>query len=354
MFGYITLFSALSLAATAAWFAIVGIVALFGGNPIPVMIMGAGIELAKIVGVSWLYRNWEGANWRLKWPGVFLVIVVMLLTSMGIFGFLSKAHIEQNADVGNNTLQIERLDQRIAREQAVIDREQDKINSADSVIQQLDTTVSTLIEYDKISGPDGARAVREGQQDQRDALAAEIAAAQSKIDEVEDDIGELQDERLVLSQEVRELELEVGPVKYIAALIYEDAETNLEDAVRIVIIMFIFVFDPMAIWLLMAANHVLLRNQHMWGDEDDPHTPEPPPAPKAKKIVPNADAEFVPASDPEAERIAEEKAEMQKGKAPPKDPKDPARERRQRWQEKGQAAKLTHNDPTGKKRQRIN
>jgi hypothetical protein len=342
MFGYITLFSALSLAATAAWFAIVGIVALFGGNPIPVMIMGAGIELAKIVGVSWLYRNWEGANWRLKWPGVFLVIVVMLLTSMGIFGFLSKAHIEQNADVGNNTLQIERLDQRIAREQAVIDREQDKINSADSVIQQLDTTVSTLIEYDKISGPDGARAVREGQQDQRDALAAEIAAAQSKIDEVEDDIGELQDERLVLSQEVRELELEVGPVKYIAALIYEDAETNLEDAVRIVIIMFIFVFDPMAIWLLMAANHVLLRNQHMWGDEDDPHTPEPPPAPKAKKIVPNADAEFVPASDPEAERIAEEKAEMQKSSD---------KQLTQRGREK---ARLTHNDPTGKKRQRIN
>lgn len=285
MFGLITLFSALSLAATAAWFAIVGIVALFGGNPIPVMIMGAGIELAKIVGVSWLYRNWEEANWRLKWPGVFLVLVVMMLTSMGIFGFLSKAHIEQNADVGNNTLQIERLDQRIAREQAVIDREQDKINSADSVIQQLDTTVSTLIEYDKISGPDGARAVREGQQDQRDALAAEIAAAQSKIDATEDEIGELQDERLVLSQEVRELELEVGPVKYIAALIYEDPQTNLEDAVRIVIIMFIFVFDPMAIWLLMAANHVLIRNQHMWGDPDDPHNPTTPPSGNGEDLI---------------------------------------------------------------------
>lgn len=273
MFGFITLFSALSLAATAAWFAIVGIVALFGGNPVPVMIMGAGIELAKIVGVSWLYRNWDEANWRLKWPGVFLVLVVMLLTSMGIFGFLSKAHIEQNADVGGNTLQIERLDQRIGRQQAVIDREQVKINNADAVLVQLDTTVSTLIEYDKISGPDGARAVREGQQSQRDALAGEITVAQNNIDAAEDVIAGFQDERLVLSQAVRELELEVGPVKYIAALIYEDPETNLEDAVRIVIIMFIFVFDPMAIWLLMAANHVLLRNQHMWGDEDDPHNP---------------------------------------------------------------------------------
>jgi hypothetical protein len=196
---------------------------------------------------------------------------------MGIFGFLSKAHIEQNADVGNNTLQIERLDQRIGRQQAVIDREQVKIDNADAVLVQLDTTVSTLIEYDKISGPDGARAVREGQQSQRDALAAEIVAAQNNIDATEDTIGELQDERLVLSQAVRELELEVGPVKYIAALVYEDPETNLEDAVRIVIIMFIFVFDPMAIWLLMAANHVLIRNQHMWGDEDDPHALPPTP-----------------------------------------------------------------------------
>ena len=299
MFGYITLFSALSLAATAAWFAIVGIVALFGGNPVPVMIMGAGIELAKLVGVSWLYRNWEDANWRLKYPGIFLVVVVMMLTSMGIFGFLSKAHIEQNADVGNNTLQIERLDQRIARQQSVIDREQDKINNADSVIAQLDETVATLIEYSRISDPEnGARAVRDRQKPERDALAAEIAAAQANIDAAEDAIGDLQDERLVLSQEVRELELEVGPVKYIAALIYEDAESNLEDAVRIVIIMFIFVFDPMAIWLLMAANHVLLRNQHMWGDEDDPHTPEPNT--KSKKIVPNAKTEFVP-----AETIAE-------------------------------------------------
>ena len=311
------------------------------------MIMGGGIELAKIVGVSWLYRNWEDANWRLKWPGTFLVIVVMLLTSMGIFGFLSKAHIEQNADVGNNTLQIERLDQRIGRQQAVIDREQVKINNADAVLIQLDTTVSTLIEYDKISGPDGARAVREGQQAQRDALAAEIVAAQGSIDEAEDVIADLQDERLVLSQAVRELELEVGPVKYIAALIYEDPETNLEDAVRIVIIMFIFVFDPMAIWLLMAANHTLIRHQHMWGDEDDPHNPTPP---TPKKIVPNADADFVPAQpqefkDTECERVAEEKAEAQE------EVKD---NRHYHSDDRGaRQPRMTHNDRSGLKRQKI-
>ena len=101
--------------------------------------------------------------------------------------------------------------------------------------------------------------------------------------------------------------------------------------------MFNFVFDPMAIWLLMAANHVLLRNQHMWGDEDDPHNPTPPPEPKAMKIVPNADTKYVPSKDPEAERIAEEKAEMQ----------DPTTHTVAR---KG---KFTSNDRSGLKRQRI-
>jgi hypothetical protein len=90
----------------------------------------------------------------------------------------------------------------------------------------------------------------------------------------------------------------------------------------------------------MAANHIMIRNQHMWGDEDDPHTPEPPPAPKAKKIVPNADAEFVPSGDPEAERIAEEKAEMKQ-----EGPKKHTASRR---------GKFTHNDRSGQKRQKIN
>lgn len=329
MFGYVTLFAALGLAGVAATFAIFGIVAIFAGAPLAAAIMGAFIELGKLTAVSWVYRNWD-VKTSLKIPGLFFVFVAMMLTSMGIFGYLSKAHVEQNSNVGNNTLQIERLDQRVSRQQAVINREQDKINNADSVIQQLDTTVATLIEYDKISGPDGARAVREGQQAQRDALAAQIAEAQSKINATEDEIADLQDTRLVLSQEVRELELELGPVKYIAALVYEEPENNYEDAVRIVIILFIFVFDPMAIWLLMAANHTLMRHQHMWGDEDDN---EPPPAPK--KIVPNAKTEFVPASDPEAERLAEERNEPKP--AP-----------------KSRSARMTHNDKSGLKRQKIN
>lgn len=330
MFGYLTLFSALSLATTAAWFAIAGIMAIFSGNPYPALVMGAVIELGKVVGVSWVYRNWDTKT-KLKYPLLVGVIVAMLLTSMGIFGFLSKAHIEQNAEVGDNTLQIERLDSRISREQDKINREQTKIDNAESVIAQLDETIATLIEFDKISDPEnGARAVRERQKPERDELSAIIQESQNNIDQYEDRIADFQDERLVLGQELQALELEVGPVKYIAELIYEEAESNLEDAVRIVIIMFIFVFDPMAILLLMAANHTMMRHQHLFDDE------ETEPTPPFRKVIPNSEVKFTPASgtggstydntttdaqspitytDAECERLAEEREEQEREKA---------------------------------------
>jgi hypothetical protein len=247
---------------------------------------------------------------------------------MGIFGFLSKAHIEQNAEVGDNTLQIERLDSRIGREQDKINREQTKIDNAEAVIAQLDETIATLIEFDKISDPEnGARAVRERQKPERDELSIIIAEAQDNIDEYEEKIAGFQDERLVLGQELQALELEVGPVKYIAEVIYTDAENNLEDAVRIVIIMFIFVFDPMAILLLMAANHTLMRHQHLFDDEET--GPEPP----FRKVIPNAEVKFTPNEDTlndrgseeyanpkdfddvECKRLQEEREEIARGKA---------------------------------------
>lgn len=324
MFGYLTLFSALSLATTAAWFAIAGIMAIFSGNPYPALVMGAVIELGKVVGVSWVYRNWDTKT-KIKYPLLVGVIVAMLLTSMGIFGFLSKAHIEQNAEVGDNTLQIERLDSRITREQDKINREQTKIDNAEAVIVQLDETIATLIEFDKISDPEnGARAVRERQKPEREELSAIIAEAQDSIDQYEDEIAEYQDERLVLGQQLQALELEVGPVKYIAELVYENPETSLEDAVRLVIIMFIFVFDPMAILLIMAANHTLMRHQHLFDDE------ETEPTPPFRKVIPNAEVKFTPSedtlndrgsdeyanppefNDTECERLKEEREELEK------------------------------------------
>ncbi len=265
-FAIITLITALSMAAVAAWFAIVGIMAIFAGMPIFALIMGLVVEAGKIVGVTWVYRNWLEKT-KLKFMMIPVVIIAMLLTSMGIFGLLSKAHIQQNAPVGNNVAQIERLDQRISREQS-------KIDDAETVKDQLDEQVSTLIEYDKISGPNGSRAVKAGQKDQRDELAI-------VIDSSEDAIAEYEDKKFTLSSELRQLEIDVGPVKYIAALIYEDPKNQIENAVRIVIIAFIFVFDPMAILLLMAANFSFMqlgrKSLFVFGqsEDDDPDDTDP-------------------------------------------------------------------------------
>jgi multisubunit Na+/H+ antiporter MnhG subunit len=241
-FGILTLLTALSMATVAAVFAIYGIIAIFAGMPQFALVMGAVIELGKIVGVSWLYRNWNEPT-KIKYFMAPLVLVAMLLTSMGIFGLLSKAHLEQTSPVANNEIQIERLDQQIAREQS-------RIIDAEQVISQLDQSVQALIEFDRIRGPDGAIAVRESQADQREVLRLTIDTAQTEVDGLED-------QKLELTQQLQAIELEVGPIKYIAELIYNDGQDRTEEAVRWVIIAFIFVFDPMAILLLMAANYTL-------------------------------------------------------------------------------------------------
>jgi multisubunit Na+/H+ antiporter MnhG subunit len=246
IFGILTLFTALAMATVAAVFAIYGIIAIFAGMPQFALVMGAVIELGKVVGVSWLYRNWNEPT-KIKYAMAPLVLVAMLLTSMGIFGLLSKAHLDQTAPVANNAIQIERLDQQVAREQS-------RIQDSERVVSQLDQSVQALINFDRIRGPDGAIAVRETQSEQRELLRQIIDQAQTEIDRLED-------QKLELTQALRAIELEVGPIKYLAELIYNDGADRTEEAVRWVIIAFIFVFDPMAILLLMAANYTLVNRK---------------------------------------------------------------------------------------------
>lgn len=240
-FAVLTLFTALAMAVTAATFAIMGIMAIFAGLPYHALIMGIVIELGKIVGVSWLYRNW-GQTTKIKYMMAPLVLVAMLLTSMGIFGLLSKAHLEQTAGVSNNTVVIERLDQQIGRADLNIQR-------AESALTQLDASIDEFIERGFVTR--GLQA-REAQQAERDSL-------QQIIDQNQSQINEFSDQRLDLNMELQAIALEVGPIKYIAELVYGAGEDRLEEAVRWVIIAFIFVFDPMAILLLMAANFTLMQ-----------------------------------------------------------------------------------------------
>ena len=233
--------SALFLSAVAAFYSIVGLVSIFPAAEIPIIIMGVSLEICKLVAASWLYRNWTTSPRFLKYYFSSAVVILSFITSMGIFGFLSKAHIEQTTVVGDNTLQIGLIDKKIQRQQK-------RIDDAELVISQLDQAVQTLINYDRVRGPTGAIATREKQKPERIEL-------NKIIDDAQVIVSDLQVQKFTLNKQQIAFEAEVGPIKYIADFIYGEADKKLiEKAVRGVIIIIVLVFDPLAIILLIAAN----------------------------------------------------------------------------------------------------
>ena len=235
------LFSALAVSTVAGYFSIVGLMAIFPAAATPILAMGVVLEVAKLVTASWLYRYWNKTAFFMKSYFAIAVVILSVITSMGIFGFLSKAHLEHSVSTGDNTLQVARLDRRIENEQR-------RVTDAQTVLDQLDTTVQTLIDYDRIRGDDGAIATRESQAPEREQLNAAIDDAIAAIDL-------LSEEKLILDTEQLLIEVEVGPLLYVAEMIYgnTDKET-LDKTVRFVIILLILVFDPLAILLVVAAN----------------------------------------------------------------------------------------------------
>ena len=240
--------SALAVSAVAGYFSIVGLVAIFPSAETPILAMGIVLEVAKLVTASWIYRNWTTTNALLRTYFTSAVIILSVITSLGIFGFLSKAHLEHSVLTGDNTLLVERLDRRISSEQRAID-------DAEAVISQLDQSVQTLMNYDRIRGADGAIAVRQGQAAERQQLNTVITQSVNNIDS-------FSEEKLILEKDQLAIEVEVGPIKYIAEMIYgsSDKET-IDKAVQIVIILLILVFDPLAILLVIAANMSLKQRR---------------------------------------------------------------------------------------------
>ena len=237
--GYVALLflSALGVSAVAGYFSIVGLMAIFPAAAMSILAMGVVLEIAKLVTASWLYQNWERANLLMKAYFVPAVAVLSIITSMGIFGFLSKAHIDQGVESGDATAKIERLDKNIKSNQREVERAQRTLDSFDE----------TLDRYTSLGFVTRGLDARKEQKEEREAMRDIIAKAEAENDT-------LYDKRSELSTEVRAFEVEVGPIKYIADLIYEDGRENLEEAVRAVIIMLVLVFDPLAILLVIAAN----------------------------------------------------------------------------------------------------
>ena len=240
---FLMFFCALALSTSAAWYSIIGLTAIFAAAKIPIIIMGATLEVSKLVVASWLYRNWKEIPFLMKTYLTGALLVLMFLTSMGIFGFLSKSHADQSMNSGDVIAQIEMLEQKIQIEQS-------KIDSAKTTLVQLDTQVNEMIgRSTSTSAINRSITIRKQQDKERSALIQSIEESQSRI-------NELRDELIPYKTQNRQLEAEVGPIKYIAALIYgENPDENLlEKAIRWVILLIVGVFDPLAVVMLIAAN----------------------------------------------------------------------------------------------------
>lgn len=259
-FGILTLITSLAIAGIAAYFSIAGLMAIFSGAAMAVAVMAGSLEVGKLVTASWLYRNWKQTGWLLKSYLTIAVVVLMFITSLGIFGYLSKAHSDQSIVSGGAVEQVALLDEKIAYQRTIIETNQRLIAQMDDVVNQ------TMSRTTDAQGAERALQVRRSQGRDRQRLVDEISAAQQEI-------ARINEERAPLAVEVRKVESEVGPIKYVAALLYGDnPETNLmERAVRWMIILLVAVFDPLAVALLIAANQTLRKHGIHLEPEDKPH-----------------------------------------------------------------------------------
>jgi hypothetical protein len=240
---YVLLIVALCLSAVAAFYSIVGLTAIFAAAVIPIIVMGSILEIAKVTVTIWLHEYWTQCRLAMKAYLVPAVCLLMVITSMGIFGFLSKAHSDQSLVSGDSQAKISIYDEKIRTAR-------DNIETNRRALKQMDEAVDQLMgRSDDERGAERAVQIRRSQQKERTRLLSEIAAEQKTI-------AQLNEEAAPLRAENRKIEAEVGPIKYIAALIYGDNpdQNILERAVRWVIIIIVAVFDPLAIMMLLAAT----------------------------------------------------------------------------------------------------
>jgi hypothetical protein len=260
----LALIAGLILSATAAYYSIIGLIAIFPGAILPITLMGASLEFAKLVAASWLYRNWEIAPKVIKGYFIFAIVILMLITSLGTFGYLSKVHIESSIQMSDNTIEIARIESQIESEQRQLDNAQRTIESLDSMIS-MNFNASQ------------SNSIRRSQREERDQLNVIIKESSTNI-------VELKTQLVPLQKETATIEAKVGPLKYIAELIYgkENASAYFDSAVRFVIILIVLVFDPLAVLLLIAANISYLHGKNKQVEQKQ-KVNQSPEAPKPKK-----------------------------------------------------------------------
>ncbi len=363
LFGLITFLTALTISGVAIYYSVAGLVAIFAAAAVPIIIMGTALEIGKLVTAVWLHRYWTKAAWWLRTYLSIAVFVLMLITSMGIFGFLSKAHVDQNLSSDTVTQRIEIIDNKVRAENSYIERQKDvlerltgqstgsndrfnqdiqieqkKIDDAYRRLEVLDADVKAYTDQGKglFKGDNIKRGleVRKSQQAERDRINQQILDAQENINKLRAQINNALDkndvsvqtteknifdaqgriELLIIEQEplkgqLMKLESEVGPIRYIAEFVYgEQADRNLlEEAVRWVIITIIFVFDPLAVLLLIASQYTF-RWRYI---EKHGALPTPPKTPPAPTTPPAPKKPIAPAGGQSLAKIVEKQKEVQ-------------------------------------------
>jgi hypothetical protein len=253
---WLLLLTGLIISAVAIYYSVVGLTAIFSAAVIPIIIMGSALEVGKLVCASWLKANWERAPRFMKYYMITAVLLLMLITSMGIFGFLSKAHNDQNLVSGDVQSKIAIYDEKIKTAKDNIDANRKALKQMDEAVDQVMGRSSDE------KGAEKAVQIRRSQQKERARLQSEITAEQ-KI------VATVSQERAPIAAEVRKVEAEVGPIKYIAKFIYGEKgedENMLEQAVTWIIIMIVVVFDPLAVIMLLAAQMTF-----GWKKDEDEH-----------------------------------------------------------------------------------
>ena len=252
---YLALLSGLTISAVAIWYSVAGLVSIFAAAVTPIIVMGVALEVSKLIATVWLKLNWTRAPIFIRSYLLAAIAVLMVITSMGIFGFLSKAHSDQTLVSGDVQSKIAIYDEKLKTEK-------DNIDANRKALKQLDESVDQVMGRSQDEkGAEKAVAIRKSQQKERGRLAQDITDSQKKI-------TALNEERAPIAAEVRKVEAEVGPIKYIAAFIYGDnPDANvLERAVTWVIIIIVSVFDPLAVILLLASQYSF---QWFRKDEED-------------------------------------------------------------------------------------
>ena len=277
------LLSGLTVSAVAIYYSVAGLVAIFSAAVIPIIVMGVALEISKLAGTVWLKQNWIRAPYFIRAYLLAAIAILMLITSMGIFGFLSKAHSDQSLVSGDVQSKIAVYDEKIKTAKDNIDANRKALKQMDEAVDQVMGRSSDE------KGADKAVQIRRSQQKERVRLQSEIQAEQKTI-------TALSEERAPIAAEVRKVEAEVGPIKYIAAFIYGDnPDANiLEKAVTWVIIIIVVVFDPLAVILLLASQY-----SFQWFRKQEEETPEVVDEPIPEEITPKDEStpnEFGPAA----------------------------------------------------------